>query len=187
MYTVRNVTAALMLAVLCIVFSATRVLADFSKADEREVNQYQLTEKKLDQFAQANKNLIEAFQKDPGLSSRISKTEAGIKKEKDLTATAELFDKWPEVKKAIADAGMTTREYWVFQMAMIYGATGYMAQKAGGKAPESFSLKNIEFYKTHETKFMALQNDLKMLGQLMEPNSEEEELEEEEEEEVEDE
>ena len=155
---------ALGLLAVLFVSLAVPVCADLSKEDEREVNNYQLTEKKLGQFAQATKNLITAFEKNPEAFDNLNvpkETEAA-----GLTEAGELFDKIPPIKKAINDAGMTSREYWVFSISMVYAGTGHMVLKSGGKLPEGFSKANVDFYHTHEAAFMALDADLKKFQKL---------------------
>lgn len=147
-----------------VILAAPQVSAELSKADEREVNNYQLTEKKLEQFGKATKSLVALAQKNVKIWQKppeITKAEDGA-----LSKLAEEFDKIPGVKKAVQDAGMTSREYWVFHLAMIYGSTGHIILKSGGKLPNGYSKTNTEFYGKHEPAFIAVDKDLKLLQEL---------------------
>jgi len=177
---VQKFTVAALLAVLFLVFVVPQVGADLSKADEREVNNYQLTEKKLAQFGQATKNLVVLAQKNLKVWQKppdVDEEDGG-----GLTKLAETFDKIPGVKKAVEDAGMTSREYWVFHLAMIYGATGHIVLKSGGKLPEGYSRANTEFFAKQEEAFKAVDKDLKVLQELSQQIERDEEAEEEEQE-----
>ena len=147
-----------------VILSVPQVSAELSKADEREVNGYQLTEKKLEQFGKATKSLVALAQKKVKIWQKppaITDTEGG-----SLTKLAEEFDKIPGVKKAVEDAGITSREYWVFHLAMIYASTGHIVLKSGGKLPKGYSKSNTEFYGKHERAFNAVDQDLKLLQEL---------------------
>jgi hypothetical protein len=150
-----------------VILAVPQVTAELSKADEREVNNYQLTEKKVEQFGKATKSLLALAQKNVKIwpkPSEITDAESG-----SLTKLAEEFDKIPGVKKAVGDAGMTSREYWVFHLAMIYGSTGHIILKSGGKLPNGYSKTNTEFYGKHEAAFIAVEKDLKLLQELSQP------------------
>ncbi len=183
-------TVGAVLAALFIVFAAPQAGADLSKADEREVNSYQLTEKKLAQFGQATRNLVALAQKDIKIWQKppVVDAEEGA----GLTKLAKEFDKIPGVKKAVEDAGMTSREYWVFHLAMIYGATGHIVLKSGGKLPEGYSKANTDFFAKHEEAFKTVDKDLKILQELSqqaeaeEDDDEEDDVEDEDEEEDDD-
>jgi hypothetical protein len=149
---------------LFVILSVPKVSADLSKTDEREVNGYQLTEKKLEQFGKATKSLVALAQKNVKIWPKppeITDAESG-----SLTKLAEEFNKIPGVKKAVEDAGMTSREYWVFHLAMIYASTGHIILKSGGKLPHGYSRTNTEFYGKHEPAFMAVDKELKLLQEL---------------------
>jgi hypothetical protein len=160
----QKVTLGLIFASLFVSIVVPQVNADLSKTDEREVNNYPLTEKKLEQFGKATKTLIVLARKNVKIWQQPPQItdEAGG----SLTKLAQDFDKIPGVKKAVEDAGMTSREYWVFHLAMIYGSTGHMILKSGGKLPEGYSRANIEFFGKHESAFMAVDKELKVLQEL---------------------
>jgi hypothetical protein len=153
-----------MISALLVIMVLPYASAELSMADEREVNNYRLTEKKLQQFGKATKNLVALAQKNVKIWQKPP--EMTDEKGGSLTKLAEKFDKIPGVKKAVEDAGMTSREYWLFHLAMIYGSTGHIVLKSGGKLPEGYSKANTEFYGKHEAGFMAVDKDLKVLQEL---------------------
>ena len=110
-------------------------------------------------FGQATKNLLQAFEKNP----RLFDNPAGSKEEKTITGMINVTNSIPAAKKAIQDAGMTARDYWMFQMAMLYAGTGNMVLKSGGQLPEGYSKENVDFYRANEAEFMKLDRDLKAI------------------------
>ena len=147
------------LAIAILFCSTAFIFADLSKDEEREINAYRLTKAKITQFGQATKNLLQAFEKNP----KLFDTPAAAKQEKTLANMIEVTNSIPAAKKAIEDAGLTARDYWMFQMAMVYAGTGNMVLKSGGQLPEGFSKENVEFYRANEAEFMKLDADIKAI------------------------
>lgn len=160
----------MLIAMFITAFAAIDVRADLSKSDEQEINNYRLTEKNIEKFSQATKNLLTATQKNPKMFEEGPEAPEQ-KSEETLSGIVEAFDKIPDAKKAIQDAGMTTRDYWMFSLAMVYAATGNLVLKSGQKLPEGFSRENVEFYQANEAKFMALDKDLKAFQELTKKSS----------------
>jgi hypothetical protein len=169
-------TKQIMVAVLILFSSATLLRADLSKDDEREANAYRLTKPKIAQFVQATRNLKAAFDQNPKMFDAPAGTE---KKQNSMADMINATDRIPAAKKAIEDAGMTSKEYWTFQMAMLYAGTGAMVLKSGSQLPEGFSKENVEFYRANEAEFMKLGEELKSLYKPKAGSAEDEENEEE--------
>lgn len=142
--------------------------ADLSKTEEREINAYRLTKSKIAQFSQATKNLLAAYEKDPKMFERPA-----VKTSNSLADMVQATNDIPAAKKAIEDAGMTAKEYWTFQLALVYAGTGNMVLKSGGQLPEGYSKENVEFYRLNEAEFMKLDADLKALQRLSSKSSDE--------------
>ena len=164
------------LAIAIALCSVGLVFADISKDEEREINAYRLTKAKIAQFGQATKNLLQAFEKNP----RLFDNPAGSKEEKTITGMINVTNSIPAAKKAIEDAGMTARDYWMFQMAMLYAGTGNMVLKSGGQLPDGYSKENVDFYRANEAEFMKLDRDLKEIQKRTSESSRHETSEEEE-------
>jgi hypothetical protein len=142
--------------------------ADLSKTEEREINAYRLTKSKIAQFSQATKNLLAAYEKDPKMFERPA-----VKTSNSLADMVQATNDIPAAKKAIEEAGMTAKEYWTFQLALLYAGTGNMVLKSGGQLPEGYSKENVEFYRLNEAEFMKLDADLKALQRLSSKSSDE--------------
>ena len=156
---------------LVLFYTVSILHADLTKTEEQEINNYRLSKPKIAQFWQATKNLIAAAQNDPTLfDQRIAKKESNT-----LADVVEATNSLPAAKKAIEDAGMTAKEYWTFQMALLYAASGHMAVKAGGSLPQGFSKENAEFYGANEAEFMKMDKDLKELQKMQESSKDAEE------------
>ena len=149
--------------------------SDLSKAEEKEINNYRMTMEKVGEFWQATKNLVSAVQKDPQIFQEYEKREGAGN---SLAAIIDATNQIPPAKKAIEDAGMTAKEYWTFQMAMVYAAAGHMAVKAGGTLPPEFSKANVDFYRANEAEWMKMGEDLKKLQEVLKKTSAEEDPEE---------
>jgi hypothetical protein len=149
----------IIIGILFLIGTASLIAADVSKEEEREINAYRLTRPKMAQFGKATKNLIAAIEKNPKLFDQPS----GTKKQNRIEDLVNLTNQIPEAKQAIEAGGMTAKEYWTFQMAMVYASTGDIVLKSGGQLPAGYSRENVEFYRANETEFIKLGEDLKTL------------------------
>jgi hypothetical protein len=171
----RVVSFSIMLSLVCIPF----VQADVN-ADLKEVRSFQLTEKRLDQFAQAVRNMAEAAEKHP----ELAKKDNSLGPNASINDMVAAFDKIPPIKKAVESAGMSTREFVLFQMAIFSAGMGHYLVQQGQKLPPEFSAEQAKFYKDHEDKFKVLAEEWKAIDKKMSAkDNEEEEADEEEEEE----
>ena len=86
------------------------------------------------------------------------------------------FEKIPPVKKSVESAGLSTREFVLFQMALMSAAMGHYVLEQGGKLPAEISAEHVAFYKAHQAKFEALKKEWETLEKkrnAAEDNSEE--------------
>lgn len=164
------IVVLLSIATVCF---APAVMSDSPHSDEKEINQYRLTDQKLAQFAEATKNLVLVVEKNPQLKEEWEDL-GDTDDPESLSEIVAEFDQSPEAKKAVQDAGMTTREYATFEFAMLYAATADFLQKSGATVPAEYSRENMEFYRTHQADFMKLEKDLKALGQLTDEDDDDE-------------
>ena len=146
------------------------VLQADTAADLKEVHNFQLTEKKLDQFAQAVRNMAAAAEKNPELMKDDDSQESDASID-DMVATLE---KTPQMKKAVGDAGLTSREFILFQMALFSSAMGSHIVDQGQKLPAEFSAEHVKFYKAHEEKFKSLQKEWEAMSKKFEEEPSEE-------------
>ena len=139
------------------------LFAEFTKEDEREINNYKLTTQKLGQFQKAIKNLIGAIEKNPELLRNLKVQEHP---EAGLSELVQLLDSMPDASQAVKESGMSSREYLTFYLALTYAGAGAMMEKAGAKLPAEYSKENVDFVRSHEQELQKLDQDLKTLGEL---------------------
>ena len=119
--------------------------------DSKAISSYTLTMPKYKQLMQAMLNLGKAAQKDPTLASAIE--ESGSK---SLDQMAAGYNAKPSVRQAIADAGLTSREFAVGQMALLQAGMSYGVMKQYKLTADSVhkatgvSIANLEFYRANE-------------------------------------
>jgi hypothetical protein len=162
----RVLSLSLMLSLVCIPL----LYADVN-ADLKEVRSYQLTEKKLDQFAQALRNMADAVDKNPELKKEDNSLGANA----SINDMVAAFDKIPPIKNSVESAGMSTREFVLFQMALMSAAMGHYLVQQGQKLPSEFSAEHAKFYKEHEEKFKALEKEWKAIDKEMDAKDNEDE------------
>jgi type I restriction-modification system DNA methylase subunit len=167
----RMLSLSVMVSLVCVPF----VHADVN-ADLKEVRSFQLTEKKLDQFTQALRNMAEAVEKNP----ELAKQDNSLGSNASINDMVAAFDKIPPIKNAVETAGLSTREFVLFQMALMSAAMGHYLVKQGQKLPPEFSAEHATFYKQHEEKFKALEKEWKAIDKKMDAMDNEEDEEEEE-------
>ncbi len=118
-------------------------------ADTQEVERYTLTEAGLAKFKQAMRNLT-------ALPTSADNCE-GLDDSASLSDMAAQLDAMPGVKGAIQAAGMTTREYAVFNLSLLHNAmAAWAASQPGAKLPPGTSQANVDFYNRHATEIANL-------------------------------
>jgi hypothetical protein len=173
----------LSLSVMLSLISIPLVHADVN-ADLKEVHKFELTEKRLDQYAQALRNMEEAVEKNPEMAKENDSVGANASIDEMVAG----FEKIPPIKKSVESAGMTTREFVLFQMALFSAAMGHYVVEQGQKLPAEISPEHVKFYKAHQAKFEALKKEWEAMDKKMKANeSDEEDDEDEDEDEEEDE
>lgn len=116
-------------------------------ADTQEALRYTLTEAGLAKYAQATKKLsaLPDTCEDEG---------------SDTTSIADMVAKieaTPGARAAVQSAGMTSREYAVFLMALVHnGIAAWAASQPGGKLPAGVSKGNVDFVNAHRAEIEAL-------------------------------
>jgi hypothetical protein len=119
-------------------------------ADTQEVLRYTLTEAGLTKYINATKKLATL----PDSCEDDADDEA-TRSIADMVAK---IDGTPGAKAAIQSAGMTTREYAVFSMAMIHNSlAAWAVSQPGGKLPPGVSQANVDFLKRNEAKTKELE------------------------------
>jgi hypothetical protein len=165
--------------VASLVFSLLTVslLSADTAADLQELHKFQLTEKRLDQFAQAMRNMAEAAEKNP----ELAKDDNSVNANSSINDMVAVFDRNPVLKKSVEATGLTTREFVLFQMGLFSAAMGHYVVQQGQKLPPEISAEHVKFYTAHEAKFKALQEEWQAMDKKMKAleGSEEEQMDEE--------
>jgi hypothetical protein len=120
-------------------------------ADLKAISGYTLTMPKYKQYLDATVNLANVAVKDERLMGRME----GFGN-KPMAEQIKLLDGVPQVKGAIAAAGLTTRDYVLTQGALLQAGMAYAMTKGTGMSVDSVvqtasvSRANYEFYQKNE-------------------------------------
>ena len=143
-------TALLSAFAALLVAPAVSFAQDFTDADTREVTSYVLTEKGLEQFTQASKNLG-SLAKEILNDCDDSDDSDGSDNLETLDDMVAHMDSIPGVTEAIESAGMSNREYIVFSLSIFQNAmAAWVVSETDGELPPDVSMANVEFYQSHE-------------------------------------
>lgn len=146
----RMVTVVSALAFLVPMAAGAQGLADH---DTKEIAGYVLTDAALTKYAQAVRKLQPLKEQ---LQQDCDREDA----QESLNAMAARMDKVSGVKSALKGAGMTSREYLVFSLAVFEnGMAAWALEQPGGKMPPGVKMANVNFYRAHKA-------ELEKLGEL---------------------
>lgn len=114
---------------------------------------YPLSMTRMQSYFNATLNLTKAAARDPKLQETLSAN--GDEMVDQIIAR---FDGAPAAKKALAGAGLTTRQYVYIQTAYTTAAFGaaYQAQ-THGQLDSTYDAANVAFYKAHQKELLAMQ------------------------------
>ena len=154
----RAFALALVLPLLLTTIGAAQGQSD---KDLKAISAYTFTMPKYRQLMKAMVNLGKAAERDPKLAATLETSG-----DQSLDQMAASYQRVAPARKAIADAGLTTREYAValgamLQMGMSYGImkeyklTADSVSKATG-----VSKANLEFYGTHEAELIRMSKEM---------------------------
>jgi hypothetical protein len=118
-------------------------------ADAREVSSYRLSEPALAKYADATRRLSGALAENPPPCDDRS--------DDSLSAMAARLDANPGASAAMSAAGMTSREYLVFSLALVQAGVGAWAlTEGGGELPPGVSEENVAFFQANEAEIQEL-------------------------------
>ena len=141
---------AVALALPCL-FTATAAAQKPGDKDLKEISAYTFTMPKYKQLMTAMLNLGKAAQQNPKMAESLEGSG-----NLTLDQMVARYSAVPPVKRAIADAGLTTREFAVAQGAMIQAGMSYGIMKQYKLSPDSVSKTtgvskaNLEFFRANE-------------------------------------
>lgn len=128
-----------------------------ANADTREISAYRLTDAGLAKFTAATNKLV------PVLDEHPLDCDDGEDNPSIDAMTARLAAV-PGAAAAVQSAGLGTREYVVFNLAMFHNGLAAWALDQGGELPPGASMDNVQFFKKHEGKMQQLAGPLKSVG-----------------------
>jgi hypothetical protein len=119
--------------------------------DLKAISGYRLTMPKYKQMMTAMLNLGKAAQQNPNISAALENSA-----DAPLDQMIARLDAVPPARKAIGDAGLTTREFALIEMATLQAGMAYGLTKQLHLTPDSVakttgvSKANLEFFRTNE-------------------------------------
>ena len=145
-HTMRRILVALAASLVLPPLAHAQELGD---AETREVAAYRLTADALEKYAAATRALA------PVLAENQHGCDEGG--DESLSGLAARLDAVPGASAALSEAGMSSREYFVFSFAMVQAGMGaWSLSEGGGELPAGFSKENVAFYQAHEAEFQEL-------------------------------
>ncbi len=138
---------ALWIAAGCALLLALPAAAQNSgDRDTREINGYRLTDAALGKYTQAQARVAKLAQQSPGICDDADEDSA-----KSIDQLVAKLDATAGVRAAIQSAGMTTREYVIFSLAVFQaGMADWALSQPGAKLPAGVAMENATFYRQHQ-------------------------------------
>jgi hypothetical protein len=142
-------TAGWLVAALAVLLGSSAWAQGSGQGDAKEIGSYRLTDAGLAKFNQATRNLEPLEQR---AASECRGDDGGDDGNgQTIDQVVARLNAKPGVPQAIKSAGMTTREYVVFTMAVFQaGMASWALSQPGGKLPPDVSMDNVNFYRKHE-------------------------------------
>jgi hypothetical protein len=112
--------------------------------DTQEINRYVLTEATLTKY-------VNAVEKLRPIASQVVSCEDDGEEAESIHELVTRIDATPAVKAALQSAGLPTRDYVVFSLAVFQaGMAAWALDQPGGTLPPGFSKANVDFYNKHK-------------------------------------
>jgi hypothetical protein len=135
-----------------------------AQSDEETLSRYRLTDAALAKFVQASRNFIAVAKANPAL---LKEGEDDGEHAQTLAQIAAVYDRHPPLQKAITGAGLTTREYVTFVLAMFQaGMAAMLVEHQQGKfdnVPAGIPRDNALFYQRHKVELERIGEELRAL------------------------
>ena len=131
-----------------------------SPADLKAYGEYTLTLDKYQQYLDAALNLAHVAAMDPQLANRLN-----VMGNQPLAEQVQQLDQVPEARRAIANTGLTTKDFVLAQGAALQAGTAHTLVKRGKLSPEKaikrpgVSRANLEFFQKNEARISRLMQD----------------------------
>lgn len=171
---------------LCAIFLAVSLnhlaFAPFASAqsqsdrDLQAIAAHQLSMPKYKQYLAAMLNLATAAQKNPKLASSLKESEGW-----SLDQAVKAYEGVPEIRDAIGGAGLTTRDFFLTQYALIQAGLAYGMMKELKISPDSaakatkVSRTNLGFYQQNESEIERLRKEAEAKAPMLVQEQDEDE------------
>jgi hypothetical protein len=125
--------------------------------DDKAYYSYQLTMPKFKKYLAATVNLVNASQRTPAVEQAIDTSMNA-----SIDEAVASFNRVPEARRGITDAGLTTRAFVLTQGALLQAGVAYGIMKEGGLSPDSalkimpVSPANLDFVRKNEVEIARL-------------------------------
>lgn len=131
----------------------------------REVQNYRLSMQRIEQFAQAVRNVRELTRTDADLRQRME--ELGGQEDRSPMEVASAMQQEPRLRSAIESAGLSVREYILVTLAFSQAAMAHEFQRQGfmQELPPGIPPENVAFIREHEEQLRPLIEGLEAEGE----------------------
>lgn len=155
------------LSLAAVAADASAAAAQPEKLFSEEVSNYRLTTAGLQKFIQATQNLDAIDDESISIDDRFENMD---EEDFDLGVVAQAFDSEPQIKNAIGQAGLSSREYLTFMFSMLQTMfTAAMLEIGGENAlaemEDSVLKQNIIFFREHKAEFEAMGEAMEAMGE----------------------
>lgn len=149
--------------VLTLLLLATAGTALGADAEGDRALHYPLTMGRVQAFYDAQLKLMQVAMHDPALGDAIE-TNAS----EPTAKTIARLEAQPAIKKALAEAGLTPRQYVYTSVAYMGAAFGVLYQQnAHGKPDKAYDADNVAFFKAHKAALDAMANKVQQQAQAL--------------------
>jgi hypothetical protein len=142
--------------------SAMSASARAQDADTKEIDSYRLTMPVLQKMIVATKTAAAALKNDPkSRDSDATDDDNGDDSSASLSDMERKIDEMPHMRDGLKAAGLTAREFAIFEMCAVQAGMVAGLEKAGQhltSPPAGIRPENVQFMKDHEKDFEAWKN-----------------------------
>jgi hypothetical protein len=136
-----------------------------AQSDEETLARYRLTDAALAKFTRASRNFIAAGKANPALLEPRDKDDD--ESAETIAQIAAIYDRHPPLRQGITSAGLTTREFATFMLAMFQaGMAAWLVDQQHGKfdkVPPGVPRENVLFYQRHQAELKQIGDELRAL------------------------
>jgi hypothetical protein len=146
------------LALVAVILAVPIGNATAQDADARAISAYRLNEATMTKFIAASRGMAAASRASPDTAAEDEGEGA-----KSIADMAAFYDGQPAARRALASAGLTSREYVTFMFTLMQaGMAAWLVEQHGwDKLPPDIARENVVFYQRHKKQLDSLTAALK--------------------------